>query len=339
MRRVLERLATVEEAVVEIAAGRVVLIVDSHARENEGELAVAAEHVSAAAGFMASEGRGPITIHTVAAGSPPTPDPTDPGGDSALGAQPGGVLERAGHTEAAVDLARMAGLAPAVALCGVGGAAGGPTRLADLVDFAGRHGLKTLAISDLIAYRRRREQLVDRTEEVRMPVGGQAFRGVGYSDRDDGDEHFALVLGDVAAHPAPLVRMHSQCVPGDVFHSRRCSCAATLERSLAMIVAEGTGAVVYLRSHEDRGLGLIERLQAYARAEAGAEFAEPGPSAQGERRDYGIGMQILVDLGIGRMRLLTDNPAPRPGLEGFGLEIVERVPLLAGSELPLALCG
>lgn len=318
MRRVLERLATVEAAVAEIAAGRIVLIVDSHDRENEGELAVATEHVSGAVEFMTREGRGPITI-----------------GD----AQPGGVLERAGHTEAAADLARMAGLAPAAALCGVGGAAGEPTRLVDLVDFAGRHGLKTVSITDLIAYRRRREQLVDRTEEVRMPVGGRAFRGVGYSDRDDGDEHFALVLGDVAAHPEPLVRMHSQCVPGDVFHSRRCSCAAMLERSLAAIAAEGTGAVVYLRSHEDRGLGLIERLQVYARAEAGAEFAEPGPTMPGERRDYGIGMQILVDLGIGKMRLLSDNPAPRPGLEGFGLEIVERVPLLSGSEAPLVLCG
>jgi 3,4-dihydroxy 2-butanone 4-phosphate synthase / GTP cyclohydrolase II len=255
-------------------------------------------------------------------------DFTRPGHIFPLAARSGGVLRRAGHTEAAVDLAQLAGLAPAGVICEIMAADGRMARLPDLLAFAAEHGLLVVAISDLIAYRRRRERLIERVTEARMPLRDADFWAVGYRDVHDGREHVALVLGDVRA-PGVLVRVHSECLTGDVFGSRRCDCGAQLERALAMIAAEGRGVVVYLRGHEGRGIGLHNKLHAYRLQDRGLDTVDANlelglPS---DRRDYGVGMQILSDLGVGPLRLLTNNPAKRAGLEGHGLTVLERVAL------------
>jgi 3,4-dihydroxy 2-butanone 4-phosphate synthase / GTP cyclohydrolase II len=255
-------------------------------------------------------------------------DFTRPGHVFPLAARPGGVLRRAGHTEAAVDLARLAGLRPAGVICEIMAADGRMARLPDLLAFAAEHGLLVVAISDLIAYRRRAERLVERVTEARMPLRDAEFTAIGYRDVHDGREHVALVLGDVRA-PGALVRVHSECLTGDVFGSRRCDCGAQLERALTMIAAEGRGVVVYLRGHEGRGIGLHNKLHAYRLQDGGLDTVDANlelglPS---DRRDYGVGMQILADVGVGPLRLLTNNPAKRAGLEGHGLTVLERVPL------------
>jgi 3,4-dihydroxy 2-butanone 4-phosphate synthase/GTP cyclohydrolase II len=242
----------------------------------------------------------------------------------------GGVLRRAGHTEASVDLMTAAGLSPTAVICEIARADGEMARFDELERFAREHGLHMLAISDLIAYRRSREKLVSRVCETRMPLVDAQFTALGYRDLMDGREHMALVLGRVAGGPPPLVRMHSECLTGDVFGSRRCDCGRQLELSLELIAAEGRGVVVYLRGHEGRGIGLVNKLHAYRLQDQGLDTVEAN-LAIGEpvdRRDYGVGMQILDDLGVRRMRLLTNNPSKRAGLEGFGLEVVERVPLI-----------
>jgi 3,4-dihydroxy 2-butanone 4-phosphate synthase/GTP cyclohydrolase II len=247
-----------------------------------------------------------------------------------LAYQPGGVLRRAGHTEASVDLAVLAGLAPAAAICEVAQADGEMARLPDLLPFAARHGLRVVAISDLIAWRRRREQLVTRVSEAQMPLADADFRIIGYRDTLDGREHVALVLGDVGEVPSPLVRMHSECLTGDVFGSRRCDCGRQLQLSIEMIAREGAGAVVYLRGHEGRGIGLLNKIHAYQLQELGLDTVEANRRLgyPDDTRDYGTGMQILRDLGITRLRLLTNNPAKRAGLEGYGLTVLDRVPLV-----------
>jgi 3,4-dihydroxy 2-butanone 4-phosphate synthase/GTP cyclohydrolase II len=255
-------------------------------------------------------------------------DFTRPGHIFPLAARPGGVLRRAGHTEAAVDLAQLAGLRPAGVICEIMAVDGRMARLPDLLAFAAEHGLLVVAISDLIAYRRRRERLIERVTEARMPLRDADFTAIGYRDVHDGREHLALVLGDARA-PGVLVRVHSECLTGDVFGSRRCDCGAQLERALAMIAAEGRGVVVYLRGHEGRGIGLHNKLHAYGLQDRGLDTVDANlelglPS---DRRDYGVGMQILADLGVGPLRLLTNNPAKRAGLEGHGLTVLERVAL------------
>jgi 3,4-dihydroxy 2-butanone 4-phosphate synthase / GTP cyclohydrolase II len=255
-------------------------------------------------------------------------DFTRPGHIFPLAARPGGVLRRAGHTEAAVDLAELAGLRAAGVICEIMAADGRMARLPDLVAFAAEHGLLVVAISDLIAYRRRRERLIERVTEARMPLRDADFTAIGYRDVHDGREHVALVLGDVRA-AGVLVRVHSECLTGDVFGSQRCDCGAQLDRALAMIAAEGRGVVVYLRGHEGRGIGLHNKLHAYGLQDRGLDTVDANlelglPS---DRRDYGVGMQILADLGVGPLRLLTNNPAKRAGLEGHGLAVLERVPL------------
>jgi 3,4-dihydroxy 2-butanone 4-phosphate synthase/GTP cyclohydrolase II len=268
---------------------------------------------------------------TVAALASPSSGPRDftqPGHVFPLAARPGGVLRRAGHTEAAVDLAVLAGLSPAAVICEIMADDGRMARLPQLLDFAAEHGLVVAAISDLIAYRRRRARLIERTSEARMPLREAEFTAVGYRDVLDGREHVALVLGDVAA-PGVLVRVHSECLTGDVFGSRRCDCGAQLERSLSLIAAEGRGVVVYLRGHEGRGIGLHNKLHAYRLQDGGLDTLDANLKLglPGDRRDYGIGMQILADLGVGALRLLTNNPAKREGLEGHGLTVTARVPL------------
>ena len=224
----------------------------------------------------------------------------------------------------------MAALAPAAVICEIAGDDGEMARLPRLLDFAAEHGLEVLAISDLMNYRRRREKLVQRVSEARVPLDQGVFRAIGFRDDIDGREHIAFVLGAVEQEPDVLVRMHSECLTGDVFGSRRCDCGPQLHLALEMIADHGVGAVVYIRGHEGRGIGLLEKLHAYQLQDGGLDTVEADIALghPGDRRDYGVGMQILTDLGISSMRLLTNNPEKRAGLEGYGLEIVERVPLI-----------
>ncbi len=253
-----------------------------------------------------------------------------PGHLHVLRARDGGVLKRAGHTEAAVDMARLAGLTPAGVLCEVVTDDGlGMARLPDLEKFAARHDLLLVTIADLIRHRRQTERLVRRTAEARLPTEHGVFRCIAYQSVIDQEAHLAFVMGEPAGEEDVLVRVHSECLTGDVFGSRRCDCGAQLQAALRMIADAGTGAVVYLRGHEGRGIGITHKLQAYELQDGGLDTVDANVELglPIDSREYGIGAQILVDLGITTMRLLTNNPAKRGGLEGFGLQIVERVPI------------
>ena len=253
-----------------------------------------------------------------------------PGHLHVLRAREGGVLKRAGHTEAAVDLARMAGLCPAGVLCEVVTTDGlGMARLPELEAFAARHDLLLVTIADLIRHRRQRERLVRRAGSARLPTEYGEFRCVAYQSVLDHETHLAFVMGEPAGEDNVLVRVHSECLTGDVFGSRRCDCGAQLHSALRMIADAGLGAVVYLRGHEGRGIGIAHKLQAYELQDGGLDTVDANVELglPVDSREYGIGAQILVDLGITTMRLLTNNPAKRGGLEGFGLQIVERVPI------------
>jgi 3,4-dihydroxy 2-butanone 4-phosphate synthase/GTP cyclohydrolase II len=241
----------------------------------------------------------------------------------------GGVLKRAGHTEASVDLARLAGLTPAGVLCEVVNEDGTMSRLPDLTTFTKQHGLKLISIADLIEYRRKREKLVLKVASATIPTEHGEFRSVAYESLVDGRVHVAMVLGEVGDGERILVRVHSECLTGDVFHSLRCDCGTQLDSALAQIGQEGRGVVLYIRGHEGRAIGLTHKLRAYQLQEAGRDTVEANVELgfPPDPRDYGIGAQILVDLGVRSMRLLTNNPSKRAGLEGYGLSIVERVPL------------
>jgi 3,4-dihydroxy 2-butanone 4-phosphate synthase/GTP cyclohydrolase II len=374
-------LATIDSALDALRAGGMIVVIDAPERENEGDLVMAAEHVTPrAVNFMATEGRGLICVAmgarrleelaiapmtatnsdphgtafhvgvdardetttgisasdraaTIRALASPTSSASDfnrPGHVFPLAARRGGVLQRAGHTEAAVDLTTLAGLQPAGVICEISRPDGEMERLPGLIAFARRHRLPIVAITDLIAHRLRTEQLVARTEAARLPLEAGDFRVIGYRDYER-REHLAIVLGDVADRPGVLVRVHSECLTGDVFGSRRCDCGAQLQLALETIATEGAGVVVYLRGHEGRGIGLINKLHAYRvqdehgldTIDANLHIGQPV-----DRRDYGIGMQILRDLGIHELRLLSNNPAKRAGLEGYGLTVVDRVPLV-----------
>lgn len=242
---------------------------------------------------------------------------------------PGGVLQRPGHTEAAVDLARLAGRRPAGLLVEVVNDDGTMARLDDLLAFGARHDLLVISIADLVAHRRRTEQIVERVVEVPMPTAYGAWRMIGYRNILDGSEHVAAVHGDPKPDSPVLARMHSECLTGDVFRSRRCDCGAQLDVAMDRIQQAGAGVVVYLRGHEGRGIGLLNKLAAYRLQDEGADTLDAN-LALGlpvDARDYGTGASILADLGLSRLRLLTNNPTKRAGLEGFGLTIVERVPI------------
>jgi 3,4-dihydroxy 2-butanone 4-phosphate synthase/GTP cyclohydrolase II len=269
--------------------------------------------------------------NTISALIDPATTPTDlarPGHIFPLRYREGGVLKRAGHTEAAVDLARMAGLYPAGVLCEVVKENGEMARLPDLVEFCAEHNLLLISIAQLIKYRRQNEKLVKRVSEARIPTKWGDFQAYVYESLLDDEQHVAIVKGAVQGESDVLVRVHSECLTGDVFGSLRCDCGVQLDSAMELIASEGLGVVVYLRGHEGRGIGLGHKLRAYSLQDEGHDTVDANVALglPVDSREYGIGAQILNDLGITTMRLITNNPSKYGGLEGFGLDIVERVP-------------
>ncbi|HVF07467.1 MAG TPA: bifunctional 3,4-dihydroxy-2-butanone-4-phosphate synthase/GTP cyclohydrolase II [Actinomycetota bacterium] len=376
-----EAFATIEEAVEDIRAGRIVIVVDDADRENEGDLIMAAEKATPESiAFIVRHSSGVICMPvlgdrldeldiplmvaantdlrrtaftvsidarrgvstgisaadraaTIRAIVDPATGPEDlsrPGHIFPLRYREGGVLKRAGHTEASVDLARLAGLYPAGVLCEKVNDDGTMSRLPDLVRFARTHGLRIISIADLIEYRRHREVLVERVAEATIPTSYGEFRSYAYESLVDGRTHVALVKGEIGEGRGVLTRVHSECLTGDVFGSRRCDCGEQLERAMEMIGQEGRGVVLYVRGHEGRAIGLTHKLRAYELQDQGRDTVEANLELGFgvDQREYGIGAQILVDLGVTTMRLLTNNPDKRAGLEGYGLAIDDRLPLV-----------
>lgn len=374
------KLNTIEEALADIRAGKIVIVVDDEDRENEGDFITAARNVTPEViNFMATHGRGlicaplvedrcdelgldlmvqsnsaayetPFTVSidlighgcttgisaydrymTVKALIDPNTKPEElgkPGHIFPLRAKKGGVLRRAGHTEASIDLARLAGFEPAGVIVEILNEDGTMARLPQLMEIADKFDLKLISIEDLIKYRIQKETLIEREVEIKLPTEFGDFKMVAYTDKNSGEEHLAIYKGEWKKEEPILVRVHSSCITGDIFGSCRCDCGPQLQESMRKIEKEGKGIIVYM-NQEGRGIGMMNKLKAYKLQEEGYDTIEANEKLgfKPDQRDYGIGAQILRDMGVSKMRLMSNNPQKRTGLIGYGLEIVENVAL------------